>query len=269
LIEGIALETDEGGVLRVGSETPDAAGQSVSVCHLASIGPIAGRASADETAVFSLSTALADADGVLWERRRSVTIFELWDAALKVGHLELLQHPAKPGLGFEQALRIRRRTVLEAVETVCDGRDRAFVEVLISAQPPARLERLLFQLHFKYFGARIGLIEDQMSFARPPGAEAQMVNLALTIEPHVDANCIACLDESYRLKQGGASTLMGLGPLCARGLAIKGGWGTLAGEPPRRADIDAWRRAFEPHMDGAALERALEPNPRVMFDRRS
>ena len=58
---------------------------------------------------------------------------------------------------------------------------------------------------------------------------------------------------------------MELGPLCSRRVTLKSAWETASGDPARRGDKERWRRAFEPYMDSATLNRALQPNLKVKY----
>lgn len=210
-------------------------------------------------------------------RTRAVSIYEIWDTLLNIGELEQFQYPPQPVIGWQNARQIKRRVLLEPIETVCDGRDRRLIEVITPARggsarvtdpeaAPTMIERFLFRLHFKYFGASIGLVEDRATFAAPPGGESDVVNLTLTMTPFTDTPSIVCLARSDALIEACDVGLMELGPLCARRVTLKSAWETSSGDPARRGDTQRWRRAFEPYMDSSTLDQTLQPNLKVRYE---
>lgn len=267
----MAMPTADGGKLHfqvTGKSDPAEGLPSVSVEMLAAVRPI-NRETSDDGRVFDLITATTDYDGRLWQRARTVTIFELWRS--------LMVHPEfYPLCDRPKAENCTRRELLAPVHTMCDIRDRYLIEVSRETNPALTLlspgyadsiERLIFRLRLKYFAAWIGLTEERTTYRNQITNEISwLTDLVWTVRPLVNTELIAALNNNDQLIPGRECELPELGILCSRRASLRAGWEDPYGELPRVGNRLEWEKALQEAGGDPSMMKALKPHPGVRYE---
>lgn len=213
-----SMRTSDGGRLIFHTEReqdPADGPPAINANCVAALAPWPNRSHAEEPSVFALTTALVDANGKLWQRTRSISVWEIWAAVLDES--VLYQWDSR---FIGNAEERTRRVLVEPMETLCDMRENHLIEVIhersnagISAtkhsSPYENIERLLFRFRFKYFGAAIGLVEDRPS--SPACDTSQRVfngRLLVTIQSRTGADTVVVLDQRDTILQASRETLI-------------------------------------------------------------
>lgn len=278
--DNISMTTSDGGRLVFRSELvrdPADGPPEVSVSCLASVSPIP-RHGNDDCNLFALTTAIADEAGCLWQRTRIVTVGEIWMTILEEPMLYQVFERPPDEPRYRKAEGVTRRVLLEPVETLFDGRGRSFIEVIRELErdssatsrevtPYEFHERLLFRLRFHYFGAEIGLIEEDPTARNPNTGElVHRRELVITILPHTDADAITVLGPRDELVSTEGHQLSSLGKLCVRGSHLRARWDLPARDLPRASDIILWHEKYRELGISPESIRAFKPNPAIRYE---
>lgn len=250
------------------------------VC-LAAVSPIPRRGSEDN-GLFALTTAVADEAGCLWQRVRTVNTDEIWRTIL--ARREFYQFEAVPSdclayRNLDNLKSVTRRVLFEPEETLCDMRERHVVEVIRKEQQNQRnssssrvrfaeTERLIFRLHFKYFTAAIGLLEERCVFSpakiQPPFYD----ELVITVRPSKNPKSIVAVhgnDDEVVLPLSPIG-FAELGTLCIRQAILSTGWEKPAKELPTAGDVALWQEKYRELGIAPESIFAFKPNPAIHYE---
>ncbi len=261
--EGMTLATADGGRLCFNSAQPDASEEEppfVGVNLWAAVKPLSEAERGDYPRLFRFTTALVDGAGQLWQRSRIVTVAEVWKSALEHGDFYLFD-PASVGIGDGEMVR---SVLLNPVDTICDMREHHLVEVVREQQPGGKRERLVFRLRFKYFGAKMGLIEERRTFQiGNTGKTGTHVQLEVLLEPNVLTEVLAAFEDgSDNVLPRPELELPEFGVLSAM-LRLVPDWKRPAFEKPVRGNMAVWRAALE--EAGVDVVAGLKANEGVSY----
>ena len=281
--DGTSLPTADGGrlVCRMsGPRDPADGPPEISASYLGAISSLPNRNENDGIAVFALTTALVDADGRLWQKTRPISTFEIWGAIMRQPVLYQMFDPPSKDPMYCNAESVTRRTLFEPVRTMIDCREHHLVEIVRDIEnktaPPTKpaipyenAERLLFRFRLKYFGARIGLIEDRPAFRiRSTGQLTCDSRLVVTIQPTTNADMIVALDRHDRVLPPAEVELLDLGTLCSREARLGAGWEKPALDLPVLGDISVWQRELQEAGVEPSTWPAFKPNLSIRYEPR-
>jgi hypothetical protein len=268
---GTAVRTRDGGWLGFERPTDDLDSDSRFMVSVECVGAIlqSDQESDEDSLVLTLTTALTDRDGRMWQRSCVVGQHDLWEhmgTSLRPFHRLWESDPY-----FGNAVDVRRRALAVDIHTLNDGRDTKPISVHRLPEG-GRVgdygEVYHFLLHLKYFGAEFDLYEEIVTY-RPPAAAAPgaarrpIPQLKLVFRPTVHVESlpdaahpkIDLLDLS-RVPNGG---------LVAEHFRLPTGWLGPAWEPVVEADKGAWMAALTDAGGDADTHRAFRPNPHVRW----
>jgi hypothetical protein len=228
--------------------------------------------------LFTLTTALVDADGRLWQRTRTISVSEIWGAILRRPVLyRLFDQPSNDPM-YCNAESVTRHIVFEPVATMADHREHHLIEIILQPDgniapgkgsiPYADARRLLFRFRFKYFGARIGLIEDQPTFRIHNSDQVSRDSrLLVTIEPTTDSDMIVALNQQDKIVPSGEVALLTLGTLCSHDARLGAGLEKPGCGLATPGNLAAWQHGFS-EAGGASALAAFKPNPAIRYEPR-
>jgi hypothetical protein len=262
--DGMTIATADGGRLWFKSAQTEVSEEEppfVGVNLWAAVKPLSETESGEYARLFRLTTALVDGAGQLWERSRIVTVAEVWKSVLEHGDFYLFD-PVSAGIGDGELVR---SILLNPVDTICDMREHHLVEVVREQQPGGKRERLVFRLRFKYFGAKMGLMEERRTYQiGNTGKTGTHVQLKVLLEPNVLTEVLAVFEDgSDNVLPRPELELPDLGVLWAQ-LWLTPDWKRPGFEKPVRGDMAVWRAALE--AVGVDVAAGLKANEGVNYE---